>query len=249
MKNIKILILIVTILIATGCSSKNEITPSENNTTAETNSTLETNSTIENNSTIEQSSIVNKDEEIIEGRTYSLFEKKFINHIAYNHYKNAIKLMYKKKHKEAYEEAIKAKKVYDNSLKEEQIIALPYIPGYVRESAQTPRRTFYKIVEEHIYELTRLIRKIKLLNPPIPFIVLNQTSTYIDITVENFGDTPLDNLAIEVNYEKAATFEKIYPFKSKTIRFHKTMKIEQISFTEDYGFAPSIIEFDQEEEE
>ncbi|MCK5294090.1 MAG: hypothetical protein KAJ49_05510 [Arcobacteraceae bacterium] len=182
----------------------------------------------------------------VDNKTYTQFEKMFTNHIAYNHYKKAMKLMYEKKHKEAYEEAIKAKDVYNNSLKENQVIELPFIPGYIRESAQTPKRTYYKIIEEHIYELKRLIRKIKLLNPPIPFVVLNQTSTYIDITVENFGDTPLDNLIVEINYEKVATFPKIYPLKSETIRYHKTMNLEQITFTEDYGFAPSTIEFSQE---
>ena len=249
MKKIQFIILILSVLIISGCSSKNEVAKDDLNTTQEIDSggldAVVANS--ENNTTVNQELNATKELVLKDGKTYTQFEKTFINHIAYNHYKNAMKYMFDKKHKEAYEEAMKAKKVYDNSLNEKaQIIDLPYVPGYVRESAQTPRRTYYKIVKKHVYELKRLIRKIKLLNPPIPFVVLNQTSTYIDITVKNFGDTPLDNLIVEVNYEKAASFDKIYPNKSKTVRFNKTMNLEQISFSEEYGFAPALIEFSQE---
>jgi len=242
MKTIQIIILTLTILIISGCSSKNQVEKTDINTTTENNVSVnqDSNTTLNDiNKTVEPK-IQQKQ------KVYTLFEKTFVNHIAYNHYENAIKLMYQKKHKEAYAEAMKAKDVYDNIAKKEQTINLPYIPGYIRESAQTPRRTYYKIVKQKTYELKRLIRKIKLLDPPIPFVVLNQTSTYIDVTVTNFGDTPLDNLVVEINFEKAAVFDKINPKESKTVRFDKSMNIEQISFTEEYGFAPAQIDLTQE---
>jgi len=178
-------------------------------------------------------------------RELSDFEKQFVNHIAYNHYKKAIELLYKKEHKSAYEEASKAKEFFDNEMENENIV-LPYIPGFIRESAQTPKRIYYKILIEKDYELKRLIRKIKLLNPPIPLIVLNQTSTYIDVIIKNVGDLPLDNFLVEVNFEEAARFEKINPNESKTYRYSNSVKIEDLSFKEDYGFAPSAIELSNE---
>ncbi len=178
-------------------------------------------------------------------RLYTKFEKTFTNHVAYNHYQKAIELMYEGDHKQAYNEAKAAKAVYDTDEANQKII-LPYIPGYIRESAQTPRRTYYKIVIEELYELKRLIRKIKLLNPPIPLVILSKTSTYIDVTVQNVGDTPLDNFVVEVNFEEAATFANIKPNESKTVRYNNTEVLEQISFREDYGFAYKTIEFTEE---
>ena len=174
----------------------------------------------------------------------SQFEKSFINHIAYNKYKKAIKFMYDKKHKEAYKLAAEAKELYKDN--KENVIDLPYIPGYIRENAHTPRRIYYKIIKQQEYEINRLIRKIKLLNPPIPMIVFNKTSTYIDITITNVGDTPFDKLAIEINYEPVVVFDKIEPNETKTYRYNSSVQIETISFKEEYGFAPNSIEFEQE---
>ncbi len=188
------------------------------------------------------------EEEVIDTtRKFSHFEKTFVYHVAYNHYKKAIKHMYAKEHKEAYDEAIKAKNIFLNQKNNK--IALPYMPGYVRENAQTPRRIYYKIIEEQNYELTRLIRKIKLLNPPIPMVILNQTSTYVDIQIQNLGDVPLDKFGIEINYEKIITFDKINPNETKTYRYNKTVQLEQLTFSEEYGFIPMPIEFAIEEGE
>lgn len=186
-----------------------------------------------------------KGTEELQERKLSDFEKKFVNHIAYNHYKKAIKLLYEKEQISAYKEAYKAKEFFDNSLDNRDIV-LPYMPGYLRESAQTPKRIYYKILVERDYELTRLIRKIKLLNPPIPLVVLNQTSTYIDITINNSGEVPLDNFVIEVNYEKVAEFDRVYPNQSQTYRYNQSVLIEEISFSEAYGFAPAAIELSNE---
>ncbi len=275
MKKIQIITLIIATLILGGCSSKKEnLTPQtqallEDNATQSQLTSLATieddnttvaadanTTTVEDTNTTQQvveennATVQNDDKQVPQqNRTYTLFEKKFINHLAYNHYEKAIKLLYEKNNQEAYAEAMQAKEVYDNELKEEKTIELPYIPGYIRQSAQTPKRIYYKIVKKHIYELKRLIRKIKLLNPPIPFVVINKTSTYIEVSVKNYGDTPLDNLVVEINYEQVAVFAKINPGDTKTVRYNKTMDISQISFSEDYGFAPSPIEFAQKEEE
>lgn len=179
-------------------------------------------------------------------KTYTKFEKSFVNHIAYNHYEKAVKLMFNKQHKLAYEEAIKAKDIYDNTTSKEKLIDLPYIPGYLRESAQTPSRIYYKIIKQNEYQINRLIRKIKLLNPPIPMVIINKTSTYIEIKVTNYGDTPLDKFAVEVNYETLKVFNKIYPKKTKIFRVNKSVNIEQLSFKEEYGFAPKTTEYTQE---
>jgi hypothetical protein len=143
-----------------------------------------------------------------EERTFTQFEKTFIYHTAYNHYKKAIDLMYKNNHKDAYTNAMIAKDIYDYNATKTNEIILPHIPGYIRQSAQAPTKINYKIFETKNYELKRLIRKIKLLNPPIPLVVFAKTSTYIDITVENFGDLPLDNFTIFINGNKAHIFKK-----------------------------------------
>jgi len=259
MKSFQILLLII-VFIASGCSSKNKVIKnnkskkvvSKNSNLKDLNQSLKTNDinitvqTENNNSKIINDlniTKINKKE-----KTLSLFEKLFVNHLAYNHYKKAIKLMYEKKHKLAYKEAMIAKNMYDNSLKKEKIIDLPYIPGYIRQSAQAPRRVYYKILKKQVYEIDRLIRKIKLLNPPIASIVLNKTSTYIDISITNDGDLPFDNFIIEINYEKVASFDKIAPKETKTFRYYIDSNIEQISFKEEYGFAPAPIELTNEGE-
>ena len=189
----------------------------------------------ENNETKEKIKLTN--------RKLSKFEKTFIYHVAYNHYKKAIDFMFAKNHKAAYNEAMAAKAIYDNGAKAKDI-TLPYIPGYIRENAQTPVRIYYKIFQTKNYELHRLIRKIKLLNPPIPMVVFRQTSTFVDIEVQNFGDLPLDKFGIEVNFEKAVVFEKVNPGESKTFRYNKAVELENIRFTEEFGFAPKDIEFE-----
>lgn len=196
--------------------------------------------------------IIEEPEEILElkqsadtNRTFTKFEKTFVNHTAYNHYKRAIEYMYQADHTNAYSEAMSAKAIYENFETNEDI-NLPYIPGYIRENAATPKRIYYKIIEPHNYELKRLITKIKLLNPPIALVTYIQTSTYVDITVQNVGDTPLDNFLVEINYEKVKNFEKIIPNQVVTYRYNSSTKIDSLSFTEEYGFAPEPIEFIEE---
>jgi len=250
MKKIQFLTFILAVLVVSGCSSKNEVEPGKeteseiNIQDASLNDTNTTDADIATEKIQSTENIVDSAESNSTARVFSKFEKTFIYHIAYNHYRKAINLMYAKDHKGAYEEAMKAKEIYKNN--DQNLIHLPYIPGYVRESAQTPRRIFYKIIEKQNYELNRLIRKIKLLNPPIPLIRFNQTSTYIDVIVTNVGDTPFDNLSVEINYEPVTTFEKINPNDTKRYRYNSVAKLENISFKEEFGFAPKTIEFEQE---
>lgn len=208
----------------------------------ESNETTQTQESVteENNVSLEETTTSVSDED---KRKLSKFEKTFIYHVAYNHYKDAVKLLFEKDHKEAYRHAMAAKAIYDNEAKGKEIV-LPYIPGYIRESAQTPRRIYYKIFQTQNYELHRLVRKIKLLNPPIPMVVLKQTSTFVDIEVQNFGDLPLDKFSIEVNYEDATTFDKVNPGETKVYRYHRAVELENIRFGEEFGFAPKEITFE-----
>jgi len=261
MKKINI-ILISLILFIGGCSSKNNVSKVDSNETknimksgyssldmADTNQTVsadDNNTAFDNNITADSNttSQVISDKKILE---LSKFEKQFINHIAYNHYTNAIKFLYAKDHKKAYEEAMKAKDIYNNEDNtKEQKIVLPYLPGFLRQSAQTPSRIYYKIYRDKNYELKRLIRKVKLLSPPIALVTFDQTSTYIDIKIKNVGDLPFDNFTVEINYEEVKTFDKIIPNQEVTFRFYTVDKVEAISFKEAYGFAPKAIEFTQE---
>jgi len=224
------------------------ITTNDTNKTNETNNaiaTLDNNLAITSIDTNETNSTTTKIKPKKE-KTYTLFQKMFVNHIAYNFYKEAITLLYDGNYKEAYTKAIKAKDTYDNTNKKEQIIKLPYIPGFIRENAQAPRRLYYKIVKEQPYELKRLIRKIKLLSPPLAMVIIDKTSTYTDIKVTNIGDLPLDKFGIEINYEQVTTFDKIEPNETKTYRYNNSQPIEQITFSEEYGFNPEPIEFAQE---
>ncbi len=273
MKKVQYIIFFILVTIATGCGGKNKPNPEvivESNTTVqetekssdikEKNETKIIKSVVsENNTTIKldenetlktiaDMNITKADEikaqELVKSdRKLSSFEKSFVYHIGYNHYAKAIKLMYAKNHKDAYSEAMSAKNIYDANATQKEIV-LPYLPGYVRESAQTPRRIYYKILVPKNYELYRLIRKIKLLNPPIPMVVLNQTSTYVDIEIKNYGDLPLDKFGIEINDEKVYQFPKINPNQSVTYRYNKSLSVEHIKFSEEFGFAPKDIIFE-----
>ena len=77
-------------------------------------------------------------------------------------------------------------------------------------------------------------------------VIIDKTSTYTDIKVTNIGDLPLDKFGIEINYEQVTTFDKIEPNETKTYRYNNSQPIEQITFSEEYGFNPEPIEFAQE---
>jgi len=171
--------------------------------------------------------------------TMSKFEKLFLNHLAYRDYKDAIKAMYKKDHKKAYKLAINAKKIYSQD--DTSLIPLPYMPSFLRESAYSAKRIYYKTVIHKEYELQRLITKIKLLSPPIPAVVIKRTSTYIDIIVKNYGDLPLDDFEILLDSQSVVKYSKILPMEEKVYRYEKAPILHEIAFKEAYGFAPQTI--------
>jgi len=178
----------------------------------------------------------------------SSFEKLFVNHSAYRYYLDGIKMLYEKNYKSAYEFAMKAKMIYDNTLEKENLaIALPYLPSYVRESSYSPKRIYYKMVKYRDYELKRLIVKAKLISPPIASIIINRTSTYVNIVIKNYGDLPLDDFEVLINDESIASFEKILPNEEKKVRVESSPILYELSFKEKYGFAPKSIMLDGDE--
>lgn len=180
--------------------------------------------------------------------TMSEFEKLFINHTAYIYYSTSIKELYTANYKNAYENAMKAKAIYDNTDEESsQIIALPYMPSYIRESGFTAKRIYYKVIKANTYELRRLITKIKLISPPIATVVLKKTSTYIDVIIKNYGDLPLDGFEVLLNDEPIAKYDKILPNEEKVTRLEASPSLYEISFKEKYGFAPNSIMLSEDE--
>ena len=178
----------------------------------------------------------------IEVTTLSEFEKLFVNHSAYIYYEKAVEEIYNGNYKAAYENAMLAKNIVDNTDdKESQIIALPYMPNYVRESGLTPKRIYYKIVKAKPYELKRVITKAKLISPPMASVILKRTSTYMEVIVRNYGDLPLDEFELLLNDEQIAKFDKILPNEEKIIHLDKAPTLYEISFKEKYGFAPKSI--------
>ena len=172
----------------------------------------------------------------------SEFEKLFVNHSAHIYYTRAIDELHKANYKAAYENAMKAKVIYDNTDKtDEQVIALPYMPSYVRDSAYTAKRIYYKVVKPKPYELKRLITKAKLISPPIASVVLKRTSTYMDLITKNYGDLPLDEFEVLLNDESIVKYEKILPNEQKVTRIELAPTLYEISFKEKYGFAPNSI--------
>lgn len=172
----------------------------------------------------------------------SEFEKLFVNHSAYIYYLKGIEEIQVANYKSAYENAMKAKAIIDNTNKpNEQVIALPYMPNYVRESSFTPKRIYYKTVKAKPYELKRLITKAKLISPPIASVVLKRTSTYIEVITRNYGDLPLDEFELLVNEESIVKYEKILPNEQKITRIGVAPSLFEISFKEKYGFAPKSI--------
>ena len=172
----------------------------------------------------------------------SEFEKLFVNHSAYNYYLKGIEELQVLNYKDAYENAMKAKAIIDNTSKaNEQVIALPYMPAYVRESSYTPKKIYYKMVKSKPYELKRLITKAKLISPPVASVVLKRTSTYIEVITRNYGDLPLDEFELLVNDESIVKYDKILPNEQQTTRISAAPSLFEISFKEKYGFAPNSI--------
>jgi len=170
------------------------------------------------------------------------FESRFVNHIAYNFYNEAIDLLDDKDYKNAYDTAIKAKAIFDNTDHKIKDIELPYMPSFLRETSFSPKEIYYQYVEQEAYEINRLIKKIKLLSPPIPEVYIKRTSTYIEVSVENFGDLPLDDFQIFINEELRQTFKKIGVKQKASFKLDFNEKIDTVSFQELYGFAPHKIE-------
>lgn len=172
----------------------------------------------------------------------SEFEKLFINHSAHIYYIKAIDELQKANYKVAYENAMKAKVIFDNTNEgESQVIALPYMPSYIRESSYTPKRIYYKVVKPKPYELKRLITKTKLISPPVASVVLKRTSTYMEVITKNYGDLPLDEFEVLLNDESIVKYEKILPNEQKITRVELAPSLYEISFKEKYGFAPNSI--------
>ncbi|SFV75279.1 hypothetical protein MNB_SM-3-7 [hydrothermal vent metagenome] len=172
------------------------------------------------------------------------FQKLFVNHIAYRDYQKAIDEMYKKEYKKAYSYAMHAKSIYPQNKR--SLIALAYMPSYLRESAYEPKKIYYKIVIYKQYELDRLVTKIKLLSPPIPSVIVKRTSTYMDIIIRNYGDLPLDEFALVIDGKKVITYNKILPNEEKVYRYESAPIMHEIGFNERYGFAPKSIVINEE---
>lgn len=189
---------------------------------------------IDSNTSLEE---VLDDNTTIKG-SLSEFEKLFVNHVAYNYYKNGIKALYQSDYKSAYDNAMNAKDIVDNTELNKTTIALPYMPSFMRETSYAPKRTYYKIIKEKVYELKRLIRKAKLMSPPIASVVIRRTSTTIDVILKNYGDLPFDEFEVLVNEKRIALFDKLLPNQEKTIKINKAPKLYEVSFKEKYGFAP-----------
>lgn len=181
-----------------------------------------------------------------ESKTLSEFEKLFINHVAFNYYKSGITALYQGDYKAAYENAMKAQEIVDNTDLNTTTIALPFMPSYIRETSYSPKRTYYKIVKQKEYKLKRLITKAKLISPPIASMVIHRTSTTIDIILRNHGDLPFDDFEVFVNEKPIALYEKLLPNEEKTIKIQKAPKLYEVSFKEKYGFAPKSFMLSEE---
>jgi len=178
----------------------------------------------------------------------SPFEKLFVNHMAYLYYNKGIEALYKDNYKDAYNFAMKAKAIMDNTEDTKDLtIALPYMPNYVRESAYAPKRIYYKIIKYKPYELKRLITKAKLISPPLAAITLNKTSTYISLHIKNYGDLPLDDFEVLLNDKSIVKYDKILVGEEKTIRIDEAPVLYEIAFKEKYGFAPNSITLSEDQ--
>jgi len=245
MKNINIILilLLVTFGFANGAdeSVDNNITKTEVNTApVEEEIIIEG---VDKESTFDVNALKEDiNETMVVEENMSEFEKLFVNHSAYRYYEKAIEELYKSNYKAAYENAMKAKEIVDNTDKpNEQVIALPYMPNYLRETAYTPKRIYYKIVKAKPYELKRVITKAKLISPPVASIIIKRTSTYMEIITRNYGDLPLDDFELLLNDESIVKYEKVLPNEKKIIRIDAAPVLYEISFKEKYGFAPKSI--------
>ena len=212
----------------------------------EQNATVEaTEVSLEQNGTDENGTSLVEQSETVVPKTQ--FEKSFPNHIAYKFYSKGVEALYRGDYKAAYSNAMKARAIYD--IKEGQlgVIPLPYLPGFVKETAYSPKRFYYKIVKFQPYELRKLIIKAKLISPPIASVVIKKRSTSTDVIVRNFGDLPLDGFKLFINDKEVVGYDKINPNEEKIYSYDSADKIYRLSFTEEYGFAPQSMTIAEEE--
>ena len=233
---------------ANATAEQNSLAQSDLNATTDQNLTIDQTQNTDLNqttpiATTDENNATKKEQE----NTLTQFERSFPNHIAYDNYQKAIKNLYKGDYKTAYDYAMKARDIYDINKTEQQVIPLPFIPNFAKESPYSPKRVYYKVIEYKPYELNRVIKKIKLLSPPIPSVILKKRSTMIELDVTNFGDLPLDNFEIFINGKKVESFYKIEPNQTKNVFLDDIDEIYEITFKEQYGFAPGNITINEAE--
>ena len=178
------------------------------------------------------------------------YKKMLPNHQAYNYYKMSKYAFEKENYIVAYKYAIKAKSLYNN--KNSRSIKLPYLPDFLRESAFAPKRILYQFMDVKGYEVDRLIKKIKLLAPPVAFVTINRTGSSFIIMVKNMGKLPLDQFGVLINKKYNHMFNQIKPDESSSYTLNidlSTNSLDSILFSEEHGFVPKEIEFSKEEEE
>jgi len=237
------IILITFSLTSTLIAEEVDVAKFDSNTTA-LDKNVSTQIDMSEDENIEDDQMISQEPEI-QKESLSEFEKLFVNHIAYNYYKTAIKALYQDDYKSAYENAMNAKDIVDNTDLNITTIALPFMPSFMRESSYSPKRTYYKIIKEKEYELKRLITKVKLISPPIASVVIHRSSTTIDVILRNHGDLPFDKFEVLVNEKPIALFNKLLPNEEQTIRIEKAPKLYEVSFKEKYGFAPKSFVLDE----
>lgn len=160
---------------------------------------------------------------------------------AYELYKDALALYADKEFDEAYEKASKARDLFEAD-GENPNITIEARPKYIHEGAFSPDKKQYEIKEyKNDYEVNRLIKKIKLLNPPMAFVKLSQTDESISVEVTNVGSMPLDNFTIKLDSKDFTIFPIIDKGESKHKVIYMKDKYTNISFSEEDGFAPTSI--------
>ena len=229
-------------------STKSELSDTKDNKELNTTAIDEEQQVIPSTQEEEDYTIEDADESEDKNTSISEFEKLFVHHSAYIYYNKAIDAMFQADYKTAYDYAMKAKEIYDNTdINDSQLIALPYMPSYIRESGYTPKRIYYKMLKAKPYELKRAITKIKLISPPIASVVIKRTSTSIEVIIKNYGDLPLDEFELLLNDEKLVSYEKILPNEQKVFRLDAAPQLYELSFKEKYGFAPKSILLSEDE--
>lgn len=161
------------------------------------------------------------------------------NQEAYSKYKQALDAYESDEIDLAYRLAFEAKNIYVPGSGTD--ITIRGQATFLQEGPFGPKfKSFTVNGDRKNYEIKKLLRKIKLKQPPIAIVEVYRTKDQRIVKVKNIGKLPLDDLIVSIDGEEVGTFEKIESQATEEITVSGG-SMRTISFEEADGFMPKSI--------